>query len=46
MKEKIVLSEKWKKAAPIEKEDLKKSWSEFREINNEFFQNKSAFYKN
>ena len=41
-----VLSEKWKKAAPIEKEDLKKSWSEFREINNEFFQNKSAFYKN
>ena len=40
------LSEKWKKAAPIEKEDLKKSWSEFREINNEFFQNKSAFYKN
>ena len=41
-----VLSEKWKKAAPIEKEDLKKSWSEFREANNEFFQNKSAFYKN
>ena len=45
-KELKVLSEKWKKAAPIEKEDLKKSWSEFREINNEFFQNKSAFYKN
>ena len=41
-----VLSEKWKKAAPIEKEDLKKSWSEFREANNEFFQNKSSFYKN
>ena len=41
-----VLSEKWKKSAPIEKEDLKKSWSEFREANNEFFQNKSAFYKN
>ena len=41
-----VLSEKWKKSAPIEKEDLKKSWSEFREANNEFFQNKSGFYKN
>ena len=41
-----VFSEKWKKAAPIEKEDLKKSWSEFREANNEFFQNKSLFYKN
>ena len=41
-----ILSDKWKKAAPIEKEDLKKSWSEFREANNEFFQNKSAFYKN
>jgi len=41
-----VLSEKWKKAAPIEKEELKKSWSKFREANNEFFQNKSSFYKN
>ena len=40
------LSEKWKKAAPIEKEDLKTSWSEFREANNIFFQQKSAFYKN
>ena len=31
------LSEKWKKAAPIEKSDLKKSWKEFREATIDLF---------
>ncbi|MBT7726698.1 MAG: DUF349 domain-containing protein, partial [Flavobacteriales bacterium] len=40
------LSEKWKKAAPIEKSDLKKSWTEFREATNKFYSMKNNFYKN
>ena len=40
------LSEKWKKAAPIEKSDLKKSWTEFREVTNKFYSMKNNFYKN
>ena len=39
------LSEKWKKAAPINKNDLKKSWSEFREACNHFYSLKNSFYK-
>ena len=40
------LSEKWKKAAPIEKSDLKKSWTEFREATNKFYSMRNNFYKN
>jgi len=40
------LTDKWKKAAPIEKSDLKKSWTEFREVTNEFYSKRNSFYKN
>lgn len=41
----VMLSEKWKKAAPINKKDLKKSWSEFREVCSHFYSLKNSFYK-
>jgi hypothetical protein len=40
------LTEKWKKAAPIEKSDLKKAWGEFREATNGFYSKRNNFYKN
>ena len=40
------LSENWKKAAPIEKSDLQKSWAEFREARNKFYSTRNKFYKN
>lgn len=39
------LSAKWKKAAPVDKNDLKKAWEDFRDSNNEFFNQKNNFYK-
>ena len=41
----VRLSKKWKKAAPINKNDLKKSWSDFREVYNHFYSLKNSFYK-
>ena len=42
----LSLSEKWKKASPVNKPDLKKAWSEFRTVRNDFFKKKNDFYKN
>ena len=40
------LIEQWKKAAPINKNDLKKAWKEFRDSTNTFYLEKNNFYKN
>ena len=40
------LIEQWKKAAPIHKNKLKKSWKEFRDSTNNFYSKKNTFYKN
>ena len=40
------LIELWKKAAPIHKNELKKSWKEFRDSTNNFYSKKNTFYKN
>ena len=39
------LSEDWKRAAPIDKNDLKSAWSLLRDVNNTFFGKKNDFYK-
>lgn len=40
------LIEQWKKAAPINKSDLKKAWEEFRDSTKTFYLEKNNFYKN
>lgn len=40
------LIEQWKKAAPVNKNDLKKAWGEFRDSTNTFYLEKNNFYKN
>ena len=39
------LIEQWKKAAPIHKKELKKSWKELRDSTNNFYSKKNTFYK-
>lgn len=39
------LIEQWKNAAPIHKNELKKSWKELRDSTNNFYSKKNTFYK-